>query len=229
MAQNTKFTDELRLAAAPIWEADLEHPFVRGIADGTLPTEKFKFYLIQDYLFLLDYSRVFAHGVIKASDEATMAIFAQLLDGTLNAEMDLHRGYCEKFGISAAEMEAAPIAPTTHAYTRHLLNVAESGTLAELVAGVLPCQWGYAEIGTTLAEQDGSPEPLYQEWIDMYASPEFLSFGEWLRGLLNGLVAAYSPSEKERIKNTFLMSSRYEYLFWEMAYTRRGCGKFSVI
>ncbi|MDE0011653.1 MAG: thiaminase II [Candidatus Poribacteria bacterium] len=220
MAQNTKFTDELRLAAAPIWEADLEHPFVRGIADGTLPTEKFKFYLIQDYLFLLDYSRVFAHGVIKASDEATMAIFAQLLDGTLNTEMDLHRGYCEKFGISAAEMEAAPIAPTTHAYTRHLLNVAESGTLAELVAGVLPCQWGYAEIGTTLAEQGGSPEPLYQEWIDMYASPEFLSFGEWLRGLLNGLVAAYSPSEKERIKNTFLMSSRYEYLFWEMVYTQ---------
>lgn len=220
MTQNTKFTDELRLAAAPIWEADLEHPFVRGIADGTLPTEKFKFYLIQDYLFLLDYSRVFAHGVIKASDEATMAIFAQLLDGTLNTEMDLHRGYCEKFGITATEMEAAPIAPTTHAYTRHLLNVAESGTLAELVAGVLPCQWGYAEIGTTLAEQGGSPEPLYQEWIDMYASPEFLSFGEWLRGLLNGLVAAYSPSEKERIKNTFLMSSRYEYLFWEMAYTQ---------
>ena len=220
MTQNTKFTDELRLAAAPIWEADLEHPFVRGIADGTLPTEKFKFYLIQDYLFLLDYSRVFAHGVIKASDETTMAIFAQLLDGTLNTEMDLHRGYCKKFGITATEMETAPIAPTTHAYTRHLLNVAESGTLAELVAGVLPCQWGYAEIGTTLAEQGGSPEPLYQEWIDMYASPEFLSFGEWLRGLLNGLVAAYSPSEKERIKNTFLMSSRYEDLFWEMAYTQ---------
>ena len=72
----------------------------------------------------------------------------------------------------------APIAPTTHAYTRHILNVAEAGTLADLVAGVLPCQWGYAEIGTTLSEQGGSPEPLYQEWIDMYASPEFLSLGE---------------------------------------------------
>ena len=220
MAQTGKFTDELRLAAAPIWEADLEHPFVRGIADGSLPTEKFKFYLIQDYLFLLDYSRVFAHGVIKAPDEATMAIFSRLLNGTLNTEMDLHRGYCAKFGVSAAEMETTPIAPTTHAYTRHILNVAESGTLADLVAGVLPCQWGYAEIGTTLAEQGGSPEPLYQEWIDMYASAEFLAFGEWLRGLLNGLTTGYSPSEKERIKNCFLMSSRYEYLFWEMAYTQ---------
>ena len=220
MARTEKFTDELRRAASPIWEADLKHPFVRGIADGTLPTEKFKFYLIQDYLFLLDYSRVFAHGVIKAHDEATMAMFAELLNETLNTEMDLHRGYCEKFGISAAEMETAPIAPTTHAYTRHILNVAEAGTLAELVAGVLPCQWGYAEIGTTLAEQGGSPAPLYQEWIDMYASPEFLALGKSLRGLLNGLTAEYSSSERERIKNCFLMSSRYEYLFWEMAYTQ---------
>ena len=220
MAQTEKFTDELRRAAAPIWEADLKHPFVRGIADGTLPTEKFKFYLIQDYLFLLDYSRVFAHGVIKAHDEATMAMFAELLNETLNTEMDLHRGYCEKFGISAADMETAPIAPTTHAYTRHILNVAEAGTLAELVAGVLPCQWGYAEIGTTLAEQGGSPALLYQEWIDMYASPEFLALGKSLRGLLNGLTAESSSSAKERIKNCFLMSSRYEYLFWEMAYTQ---------
>ena len=220
MAQNGRFTDELRRAAAHIWEADLKHPFVRGIADGSLPTEKFKFYLIQDYLFLLDYSRVFAHGVIKAHDEATMAMFAQLLNETLNTEMDLHRGYCAKFGISAAEMEAAPIAPTTHAYTRHILNVAEAGTLADLVAGVLPCQWGYAEIGTTLSERGGSPELLYQEWIDMYASPEFLALGESLRGLLNSLTAEHSASEKERITNCFLMSSRYEYLFWEMAYTQ---------
>ena len=215
-----QFTDELRQFAAPIWEADLRHPFVRGIADGTLPPDKFKFYLIQDYLFLLDYSRVFAYGVIKAPDEATMALFSQLLNETLNTEMDLHRGYCEKFGISAAEMEQAPVAPTTHAYTRHVLNVAQSGTLAELIAGVLPCQWGYAEIGTTLAEQGGSPEPLYQEWIEMYASEPFLALGKWLRSLLNELTAESSSAEKERLKRHFLFSSRYEYLFWEMAWTQ---------
>lgn len=215
-----QFTDELRQSAAPIWEADLGHPFVRGIADGTLPTEKFKFYLVQDYLFLLDYSRVFAHGVIKAPDEATMALFSQLLNETLNTEMDLHRGYCEKFGISAAEMEQAPVAPTTHAYTRHLLSVAQSGTLADIIAGVLPCQWGYAEIGTTLAQQGGSPEQLYQEWIEMYASEEFLALGKWLRSLLNELTAESSSAEKERLKRHFLFSSRYEYLFWEMAWTQ---------
>ncbi len=221
MTNNSKFTDELRQHAAPIWESDLKHPFVRGIADGSLPVEKFKFYLVQDYLFLLDYSRVFAYGVIKAHDEATMALFSQLLNETLNTEMDLHRGYCEKFGISAAEMEAAEMSPTTHAYTRHILHVAQIGTLADVIAGVLPCQWGYAEIGTTLAEQGGSPEPLYQEWIDMYASPEFLALGEWLRNLLNEITYDSSSMEKERIQRYFLLSSRYEYLFWEMAWTEQ--------
>ena len=221
MEKDIKFTDELRQFAAPIWEADLKHPFVRGIADGSLPKEKFKFYLIQDYLFLLDYSRVFAYGVIKAHDEATMALFAKLLNETLNTEMDLHRGYCEKFGISSTEMETAPVAPTTHAYTRHLLHVAQIGTLADVIAGVLPCQWGYAEIGTTLAEQGGSPEPLYQEWIDMYASTEFLALGEWLRNLLNKITQNSSLSEKERLQKNFLLSSRYEYLFWEMAWTQQ--------
>lgn len=220
MTRSIKFTDELRQYAAPIWEADLKHPFVRGIADGSLPKEKFKYYLIQDYLFLLDYSRVFAYGAIKAHDEATMALFAKLLDETLNTEMDLHRGYSEKFGISPAEMESAPVAPTTHAYTRHLLHVAQTGTLGDVIAGVLPCQWGYAEIGTTLAEQGGSPELLYQEWIDMYASAEFLALGEWLRNLLNEITENSSPIEKERIQRNFLLSSRYEYLFWEMAWSQ---------
>lgn len=220
MTKSIKFTDELRQYASPIWEADLKHPFVRGIADGSLPKEKFKFYLIQDYLFLLDYSRVFAYGAIKAHDEATMALFAKLLNETLNTEMDLHRGYSEKFGITPAEMESAPVAPTTHAYTRHLLHVAQTGTLGDVIAGVLPCQWGYAEIGTTLAEQGGSPEPLYQEWIDMYASAEFLALGEWLRNLLNEITENSSPIEKERIQRNFLLSSRYEYLFWEMAWSQ---------
>ena len=215
-----KFTDELRQKATQIWAAELEHPFVRGIADGSLPKEKFKFYLCQDYLFLLDYSRVFAYGVIKAQDEATMAKFSLLLHETLNTEMDLHRGYCDRFGITPAEMETTPVAPTTHAYTRHLLHVAQAGTLTDLVAGVLPCQWGYWEIGTALAKRGTSPEPLYQEWIKMYSSDEFGALGEWLRELLNDLTAESTDAEKRRLTNHFLTSSRYEYLFWEMAYNQ---------
>ncbi|MBI1927450.1 thiaminase II [Candidatus Poribacteria bacterium] len=214
------FTDELRLKAASVWEAELKHPFVLGIADGSLPKEQFKFYLCQDYLFLLDYSKVFAYGVIKSPDEVTMARFSHLLNETLNTEMDLHRGYSRKFGISPAEMAATPIAPTTHAYTRHLLHIAQVGTLAELVAGVLPCQWGYWEVATTLAKRGKSPDLLYQEWIEMYSSNAFGALGEWLRELLNRLTGESSQAEKRRLENHFLTSSRYEYLFWEMAYNQ---------
>lgn len=214
----SQFTDELRKEATSIWQAELGHPFVCGIADGTLPKEKFRFYLCQDFLFLLDYCRVLAYGVIKSIDEATMAKFCQLLSGTLNLEMDLHRDYCQRFGILASELEATPIAPTTLAYTRHLLYVGQSGTLADLVAAILPCQWGYWEIGTTLAKSGKSPQPLYQDWIEMYSSEDFGALGRWLRELLNDLTAESGETEKRRLMNHFLMSSRYEYLFWDMAY-----------
>ena len=214
------FTDVLRSKATSIWEADLKHPFVLGIADGSLPREKFNFYLCQDYLFLLDYSKVFAYGVIKSPDEATMAVFSRLLNETLNTEMDLHRGYSRKFGLSPAKMEGTPMAPTTHAYTRHLLHVAQVGTLADLVAGVLPCQWGYWEVATNLAQRGKSPDPLYQEWIEMYASDEFGALGEWLRSLLNRLTTEISDAERRRLIDYFQMSSRYEYLFWEMSYNQ---------
>ena len=112
------------------------------------------------------------------------------------------------------------MAPTTHAYTRHLLHVAQVGTLADLVAGVLPCQWGYWEVATNLAQRGKSPDPLYQEWIEMYASDEFGALGEWLRSLLNRLTTEISDAERRRLIDYFQMSSRYEYLFWEMSYNQ---------
>src|SRR6476646_5043353 len=122
------FTDDLCARAAPIWRATREHPFVRGIGDGTLSVEKFKFYIRQDYLFLIEFSRVLALGAARSHELDDMARFAGLLDATLNGEMELHRGYCERFRITREELEATQAAPTTHAYTRHLLHTAESGT-----------------------------------------------------------------------------------------------------
>ena len=87
------FAAHLRRLAKPIWAAELEHPFVTGLGDGSLPVERFRFYLAQDYLFLLAYCQVFALAVARAPDEATMSHFTRLLDATLHTEMDLHRDY----------------------------------------------------------------------------------------------------------------------------------------
>jgi thiaminase (transcriptional activator TenA) len=213
------FSQDLRDRAAPIWSASLDHPFVRGIGDGTLPVEKFRFYIRQDYVFLIEFSRVLALAAARATDLDVMSHYASLLATTLNGEMELHRGYCERFGIARDELEATAAAPTTHAYTRHLLHMAESGSLAEITASLIPCQAGYAEIGRELAVR-GEPvsQPLYGEWIRMYASPEMQAIVAWACGLLDRLGADTGDAERERIAEVYLTSSRYEYMFWEMAY-----------
>ncbi len=215
------FASHLRRLAEPIWSAELEHPFVSGLGDGSLPVERFRFYLAQDYVFLLAYCKVFALATAASHDEATMRRFAGLLDATLNTEMDLHRDYAGRFGLSAEEMEATEPAPTCHAYTRHLLYTAKAGTLADIAAAILPCMWGYFEIGSTLKAR-GLPDaqPLYHPWIEMYASEEFGQLAEECRGLLDTLVEGYPSRELKRLEPIFLTSSRYEHAFWEMAWTQ---------
>lgn len=205
--------------AEPIWQETLHHPFVRGIGDGTLPVEKFKFYICQDYVFLIEYSRVLALATAKGADLATMAKFGELLNATLNTEMALHRGYAEKFGIGRQELEETRPAPTAVAYTRHLLSVASLGSLAEIVASLLPCQWGYSEIGSALAKQ-GEPknQPLYGEWIRVYASPEFAALAHWVRTLLDAMGERAGALERARMEEVFLLSARYEHAFWDMSW-----------
>ncbi len=213
------FSELLWRKAQPIWEQTLNHPFVQGIGDGTLAVERFKFYIRQDYIFLIEYSRVLALATAKGSDLATMGKFAELLHATLHTEMALHRSYAEKFGISRAELEQTNPAPTAVAYTRHLLGVAALGSLGEIVASLLPCQWGYCEIGSTLAKQ-GEPksQPLYAEWIRTYASAEFAALAQWIRTLLNSLGEEAGALERIRMEEYFLLSARYEHAFWDMSW-----------
>ena len=150
------FADDVERKALPIRQAILSHPFVTGVGDGSLDLDKFRHYVTQDYAYLIDYSRVLALASARAPDLDTMGWFARLLDETLNVEMDLHRGYCAGFGITTQQLEDTRAAPTTIAYTSFLLKVAHQGSFPELVASLLPCQWGYWEIGDHLARR-GEP------------------------------------------------------------------------
>ena len=213
------FADDIEQQALPVRRAILAHPFVVGVGDGTLDVAKFKHYVLQDYAYLIDYSRVLALAAARAPELETMSWFARLLDETLNVEMDLHRSYCAEFGITPEELAATIAAPTTVAYTSYLLKVAHQGSFAELVASLLPCQWGYWEIGDHLARQ-GEPAgaPLYCQWIRMYADPEFAALADAIRNLANRLGAAAGPAELADMGLAYLTSLRFEYLFWEMAY-----------
>lgn len=213
------FADEIELRALPIRRAILDHPFVTAVGNGTLEVERFKHYVLQDYVYLIDYSRVLAMASARAQDLDTMGWFARLLDETLNVEMDLHRGYCAEFDITTVELETTVAAPTTVAYTSYLLNVAHQGSFPELVASLVPCQWGYWEIGDHLGRQGLPTEaPLYCQWIQMYNSEEFAELANAIRGLLDRLGDRAGVDEREAMGRAYMTSLRFEYLFWDMAY-----------
>jgi thiaminase/transcriptional activator TenA len=211
-----RFTDRLHRRAAPIWAAQHQHPFVRGIGDGTLDVERFKHWVKQDYLYLIDYARLFALALAKAPDLETMTKFAQLAQAVLEVEMDLHRSYAREWGISAEELEQTEKAPTCQAYTDFLLRCAALGSFAELVAALLPCMWGFCEIGMALAQAGLPAEPRYAKWIRMYSAPEFVELTDWTRDLMDRVARGLSEDELQRLEETFLTSSRYEHAFWEM-------------
>ncbi len=219
-----RFTDRLRAAAASIWREQLEHPFVRGIASGDLELSRFKHWVRQDYLFLIDYCRLLALAAARAPDLSTLTAFADLLHSTVRTEMDLHRDLARDFGVSKEELERAEMAPTTRAYTDFLIRTAAVGDYSELVAALLPCMWAFSEIGAALAQGPRPSDPRFGAWIDSYASEEFAALAGWCRDLVDGVAREAPAPALERMEAAFVASSRYELAFWEMAWRLEGAG-----
>ena len=212
-------SETLRDKYAHLWDRLFHHPFVVGIGNGQLPLDRFRFYLKQDYFFLTQYGRVLALAVAKAPNLENMGRFADLLGETLNTEMSLHRSFCLEFGVSSTELECTRPAPVTLAYTDYLLRVAYEGTVTDVVGTLLPCQWGYCETGHHLSRTgDTSEKNPYSEWIRLYSAEEFTASVVWLREFLDDLTSQAGQRELERLQERFLTATRYEFLFWEMAY-----------
>lgn len=211
-----ELTADLLDAARAIWDAQLTHPFVRGIADGTLPEERFRNWVLQDYRYLIEFSRVFAWAAARADRLESMAWFARALDLTLNTEMELHRKYAARFGITPADLEGVEAWPTTRAYTDFLVRTAADGDLADLLAALLPCAWGYVYIAERLA---GAPaDARYADWIEQYRAPEFREAAAWLRAELDRLGRDAGEEKRRRLTELFVLSSRYEWQFWQMCW-----------
>ena len=214
-----RFSDHLRRAADPIWSAQHAHPFIRAIGDGTLEEDRFAYWIRQDYRFLIEYCRLFALAAARAPDLSTLTRFAELLRATAVTEMSLHRRLAAEVGIADSELEAEPMAPTTQAYTDFLVRTAATADFSQLCAALLPCMWGFSEIGLELARRGRPADARLAAWIDSYADPEFAALAVWCRDLVDGHAAAASPANQAAMEAAFLTSSRYELAFWEMAWT----------
>ena len=211
------FADELYKAAAPIWEAQLKHPFIQGMADGTLPPEAFQRWLRQDYRYLIEFARLLAWAAAKSDRLESMRWFSSNLQLTLNTEMALHRQYAARFGIATEDLEEETLRPTSQAYTDFLVRTAAEGDLADVLAVMLPCSWGYVYIAQRLARKLAK-DSLYTGWVEQYAAPEFVEAAEWLKQEVNRLTQGTAGPKKKRLTELFLLSSRYEFLFWEMCW-----------
>jgi thiaminase (transcriptional activator TenA) len=211
------FTSALWQDVADIYAAILAHPFLAGLTGGDLPPDSFAFYVVQDVLFLRRYAQALSIVASRAPDTASTEMFARHAAGIVTAEMSLHQSLMTDLGLDPSAVEAAKEAPTTLAYTSYLLATAGNGSYGEGVGALLPCYWIYWEVGKHLVER-GSPNPRYQRWIDTYSGDDYGSDALEVIAATDKLSVDLSPREREQVRRHFRVTSRYEWMFWDMAY-----------
>jgi thiaminase/transcriptional activator TenA len=189
------FTKELWAAMEPIYTAILAHPFVRGLTDGSLPREGFRFYAVQDALYLREFARALSVAAARAPEDDWIIMFNEHAATALRVERALHEGFFREFGLTPDAVAATPLAPTNQAYTSYLLAVAYGAPFHENVAALLPCYWIYWEVGKAL-ERAGSPDPLYARWIATYASEDFGAVVRAVLGAVDAVAAGLGAAER---------------------------------
>lgn len=215
-----KVTQRLLKAVEKTWDDYYTHPFVSGIKEGTLDKEKFRYYILQDYLYLIDYARVFALGAAKSPDVETMTMFAHELTDTLDNEMDIHDGYMGLFGITQEELETTPMAVENSSYTSYMLRVAYEEDAAAICASVLACAYSYEVLAKRMVSDDPKclDDPLYGEWISGYASDEYAKVSERLIAATDRLCEGISEERYAHLEKIFVNCSLFEDGFWDMAW-----------
>ncbi|MTD31154.1 thiaminase II [Planomicrobium sp. YIM 101495] len=211
------FCEEVRTENNGLWEASFDHPFVKGIADGTLPLDVFRFYVLQDSYYLTHFAKVQALGAVKATDLETTKSFAHHAGQTCEAELALHASFMELLDVTEADKKNFEPSPSAYAYVSHMYRAAE-GDLADVLAAILPCYWLYWEIGERL--KDAKPDhPIYDRWIGTYGSEWFGELVNEQIGRMNELADKLPQERRNELKTHFRRSVYYEWHFWQQAWT----------
>jgi thiaminase (transcriptional activator TenA) len=215
------FFERLKIAASAEWRAYTEHPFTNALADGSLSEAAFRHYLIQDYLFLIEFARAYALAVYKSPRLADMREAAAGISAILDVEMDLHVKLCAEWGLSPSDLEQAPPAVEMLAYTRYVLDAGMRGDLLSLKVALAPCVIGYAEIATRLAAHPNAHAATnpYSVWIAEYAGAPYQEVAANARAHLEALADRYAtPAREAELIAIFKEAARLEADFWEMGW-----------
>lgn len=222
----TSLSETLWAPMRPYFDAVLEHPFLAGLADGTLPRDTFAHYIVQDAHYLQDYARALALVATKAPASPTTAtpvttLFARHAADALDVERSLHAGLFVELGLDPATALAGAPGPTTLAYTSYLLRVGHQGSFTDALAAVLPCYWIYERVGTTLATRS-STDPLYARWIATYGGADFGEAVAQVLTVVDAVGEVASAAQIERMCEHAGVTARYEWMFWDAAWRREG-------
>jgi thiaminase (transcriptional activator TenA) len=216
------FSASLRAQCDRIWAGLHAHPFLGELARGTLPLDRFRFFIEQDLLFLPAFARCMALGAAKSASDAELEFFTRQLDGIIRLELPSNRRLLDHvIGLGAEDRGGSrAMAPANVAYTSFLLATAAGGGPLEITAAILPCAWSYIEIATELKDEIAG-HPVYSDWVAFYLQPEEADLVTNMRETFDGMTRAGAVSEEKRrqLAEIFTMSSRLEGMFWEMAYT----------
>jgi thiaminase (transcriptional activator TenA) len=211
------FSDDLNRGVAPVWRACIAHPFLEGIVNSTLTPAQFGYYLYQDAYFLAEDARVMAIAASRATTLREVADLARLIENVNQAEQTRHRAFAAELGVVLEDPTEARPAPTALAYVNHLRSVALDGSLGELLAALLPCPWLYRDFGRHYA--DRAPDNrMYRDWLAAYASDDFDLRVRQQIALVDAVAEQVSEAERARMKRHFEVSTRYEHLFFDMAF-----------
>ena len=213
LAAAAALTADMWTAAQPVYQATLKHPYLTGLADGTLPRASFDFYLIEDAKYLRAFGEALETLAAKAPRPEWAALLRKHATESIEAEQQLHRSLV-KLPAGSAEM-----APTNYAYANHFRRAVRAGTFAEGLASLLPCYWIYWEVGKVLAQR-GSKNADYQRWIKQYSDPGYGATVQQVLAMMDAVAARLNAAQRQRAIDLFVISARYEYLFWDMAWRR---------
>jgi thiaminase/transcriptional activator TenA len=218
----TAFSGRLRARCDRIWAGLHAHPFLGELARGTLPLDRFRFFIEQDLLFLPAFARCMAMGAAKSASDAELEFFTRQLDGVIRLEIPSNRRLLDQvISLGAQDRGGARgMAPANVAYTSFLLATAAAGGPLEITTAILPCSWSYIEIAAELKDQIAD-HPVYSDWVAFYLQDEEAELVRNMRETFDEMTrdGAVSDEKREQLAGIFMMSSRLEGRFWEMAYT----------
>ncbi len=216
-----RFSEEAWARTAALRLAIHRLPFNTELAAGTLAAERFRFYILQDAIYLGEYARVLALAAAKALDAMTVQAFGHAAVEAIAVEQALHGRYLAEFGVEAATVASAEPMPDCLAYTSFLIATAHQQPWEVLVAALLPCFWIYWDVAGAITRQ-AAPNNPYRAWIDTYADPRFGEAVQMVIDFADRAAAGATPVTRASMLSAFARSAQYEYLFWDGAYQQRG-------